>query len=115
MRDARDQLRVALAAATFRQSVPADGRVVDEVVDGAADRLDRPPGSTNMHQAVGAGELKVQEREYALHDARVAHDDLEGRRTTGKPSSSPKAGRSRSDRCRCQRALWSSTGRGESQ
>lgn len=33
---------------------------------------------------VAAGELKLQGRQYALHDARVAHDDLEGRRTTGK-------------------------------
>jgi NADPH:quinone reductase len=33
---------------------------------------------------VAAGELKLHGREYALHDARVAHDDLEGRRTTGK-------------------------------
>jgi NADPH2:quinone reductase len=33
---------------------------------------------------VAAGELKLHGRQYALHDARVAHDDLEGRRTTGK-------------------------------
>ncbi len=33
---------------------------------------------------VAAGGLKLHGREYALHDARVAHDDLEARRTTGK-------------------------------
>ena len=33
---------------------------------------------------VAAGALKLHAREYALHDARLAHEDLEGRRTTGK-------------------------------
>jgi NADPH2:quinone reductase len=40
--------------------------------------------ATAVFGHVAAGELKLHGREYALHDARVAHDDLEARRTTGK-------------------------------
>lgn len=46
----------------------------DELVSRAADVLGH----------VAAGELSLHGREYALHDARLAHEDLEARRTTGK-------------------------------
>src|SRR5918992_517057 len=40
--------------------------------------------SAAVYGHIAAGDLELHSREYALPDPRVAHDDLEGRRTTGK-------------------------------
>jgi NADPH2:quinone reductase len=68
--------RLATGGSLFltRPSLGAYTATREELLTRAADVLGH----------VAAGDLALHGREYALHDARVAHEDLAARRTTGK-------------------------------